>query len=80
MAKTEADDTGQSGANYPPASHGSIDPRLVRVVEKMYLTIHEASQVSGLTEGYLQGKIDSGELRKIEDQVLKIRRSDIERL
>ena len=60
----------------PVPQDNSIRPT-VPLTEKIYLTLKEASQLSGLSQHFLQTKIDSGDLRTINDTVIKIRRSEL---
>jgi excisionase family DNA binding protein len=83
MSNAETNTAIQSGttvADNPPASTGAIGPRGVRIVEKVYLTIDEASELSGLSKDYLRSKIKSAELKSLSDGVDKVRRADVERL
>ena len=47
---------------------------------KLYLTLEEASQFSGLSTNYLQKLVDEERLTAIDDGGLKIRRADLESL
>ena len=47
---------------------------------KLYLTLEEASQYSGLSSEYLQKLVDEERLTAVDDGGLKIRRADLERL
>src|SRR4051794_28419462 len=47
---------------------------------KLYLTLEEASQYSGLSAEYLQKLVDEERLTAVDDGGLKIRRVDLERL
>lgn len=47
---------------------------------KMYLTLEEASQLSGLSLNYLRGLIHEQKLKAIDDGGWKIRRNDLESL
>lgn len=47
---------------------------------KLYLTLEEASQLSGLSRGYLQKLVQEERLTAIDDGGLKVRRADLERL
>jgi SM-20-related protein len=47
---------------------------------KMYLTLEEASQLSGLSLKYLRGLIDEQKLAAVDDGGWKIRRKDVESL
>jgi SM-20-related protein len=49
-------------------------------VLKMYLTLDEASQLSGLSIKYLRGLIDNQELSAVDDGGWKVRRKDLENL
>lgn len=50
------------------------------VTEKYFLTLQEASQLSGLSPEFLQAQIDKGDLKTLEDGVEKIRRADLKKL
>ena len=71
---------GQTAANYPPISNGVSHLSDVRIVDKVYLTLDEASTLAGLSKDYLQAKIASGHLKAISDGEEKVRRSDLEKL
>ena len=45
-----------------------------------FLTLEQASEITGLTVTYLQKKIRAGELRSVRDGSSKVRRSDLARL
>ncbi len=66
-----------------PAKHHSVatvpevTPARLPPTDKMFLTIKEASQVSGLSQKYLQDLVQSGSLKSIPDTLIKIRRSDL---
>lgn len=47
---------------------------------KLYLTLEEASQYSGLSSQYLQKLVDEERLTAVDDDGLKIRRADLESL
>lgn len=47
---------------------------------KIYLTLEEASQFSGLSPGYLRGLIEADKLSAVDDGGWKVRRKDVERL
>lgn len=47
---------------------------------KLYLTLEEASEFSGLSRGYLQKLIKQEKLTAIDDGGLKVRRTDLENL
>jgi len=48
--------------------------------DKLYLTLEEASQASGLSSQYLQKLVQEERLTAVDDGGLKIRRADLERL
>jgi excisionase family DNA binding protein len=52
----------------------------VRLSERMFLNIKEASELTGLTQIYLTRRIKDGTLPAIRDGAWKIRRSDLEKL
>jgi len=52
----------------------------IRLTERHYLTVKEASRLTGLTESYLMRKIKANELPAIKDVSWKIKRSDLEKL
>jgi excisionase family DNA binding protein len=47
---------------------------------KLYLTVTEAAEYTGLTETLLRHKIKDGELKALKDRGWKIRRADLEKL
>ena len=47
---------------------------------KLYLTLEEASQYSGLSSKYLQKLVEEERLTAVDDDGLKIRRADLESL
>ncbi|HEV7744736.1 MAG TPA: 2OG-Fe(II) oxygenase [Pyrinomonadaceae bacterium] len=47
---------------------------------KIYITLEEASQFSGLSVGYLRGLIEADKLSALDDSGWKVRRKDVERL
>ncbi|HEV7682473.1 MAG TPA: 2OG-Fe(II) oxygenase [Pyrinomonadaceae bacterium] len=47
---------------------------------KIYLTLEEAAQFSGLSLGYLRGLIEADKLNAVDDGGWKVRRKDVERL
>jgi hypothetical protein len=49
-------------------------------IPKLYLTLEEASQYSGLSVEYLEGLIEEQSVRAIDDGGWKIRRADLENL
>jgi excisionase family DNA binding protein len=51
-----------------------------RFTEKLFLTVREACELSGLSRALLVRRIKSGELAALKDGSWKIRRSDIEKL
>ncbi len=79
--RREDEPSGQTGAVYTPGSQGSLDPpAVVPIAQKVYLTMEEAMKFSGLSTDYLNGKVQSGQLRVLDDGEPKIRRSDLEHL
>ncbi|MDQ6666019.1 MAG: helix-turn-helix domain-containing protein, partial [Acidobacteriota bacterium] len=54
-----------------------VTPARLPPKDKMFLTNKEASQVSGLSQKYLQDLVQSGSLKSIRDTPIKIRRSDL---
>lgn len=52
----------------------------IRLSERHYLTVKQASKLTGLTESYLMRKIKASELPAIKDVSWKIKRSDLEKL
>jgi excisionase family DNA binding protein len=52
----------------------------VRLTERMYLTVKETSELTGLTQTYVMRKIKAGVLPAIRDVGWKVRRSDLEKL
>ena len=63
-----------------PLDDGAIDRSKNPTVNKIFLTLQEASLLSGLSADYLTQMINAGNLRAIVDKEQKIRRSDLERL
>ena len=47
---------------------------------KLFLTLREASAVSGLTVAYLKRLIESGKLKHVRDRGMKVRRADLQKL
>jgi hypothetical protein len=66
-------------AEVPPVPQDVI-VQTVPLMEKLYLTLMEASQLSGLSQHFLQARIDSGDLKIINDTGIKIRRTDLKKL
>ncbi len=52
----------------------------IRLTERHYLTVKQASKLTGLSEAYLMRKIKAEELPAIKDVSWKIKRSDLEKL
>ena len=52
----------------------------VRLAEKLYLTIREASEYSGFTQAHLLRLVDASELKVVRDVSLKVKRADLEKL
>jgi len=52
----------------------------VRLSEKLYLTLNEAAEYTGLSKTLLRRKIHDGELQALKDGGFKIRRRDLEGL
>jgi len=52
----------------------------VKVSEKLYLSLDEASSYSGLTKAFLKRAIQEGRLNALMDGGYKIKRSELERL
>jgi excisionase family DNA binding protein len=48
--------------------------------QKMFLTLPEASAITGLTQAYLRRAIEDGTLKAIKDRGWRIRRKDLETL
>ena len=55
-------------------------PVAASVAESLYLNLHQASAVSGLSRTYLKRQIASGTLKAIKDRGWRIRRTDLEGL
>ena len=51
-----------------------------QVQPKFFLTLREASAVSGLTVAYIKRLVDTGKLDHVRDRGIKIRRADLQKL
>ncbi len=60
--------------------NGNGQPSKVRLSEKLYLTLNEAAEFTGLSKTLLRRKIHDGELTALRDGGFKIRREDLESL
>lgn len=49
-------------------------------VPKLFLTIEEAAQYSGLSQAYLRNQVHKGHLSALKDRGWKIRRADLDKL
>jgi len=84
----------EATADEVPASEGTEQPDMDWLIEaakslsiarpypipRLYLTLEEASEYSGLSVEYLEGLIEAQQVRVIDDGGWKIRRIDLERL
>ena len=71
---------GQSDMSWLIEAAQALQVQLPQPAVKMYLTLEEASQLSGLSLKYLRGLIDEQKLAAIADGGWKIRRKDLESL
>ena len=69
-----------NGAEFFAQFAAAVGQPQLRVGEKVYLTLGEASAYSGLSKTLLLRKVKGGELKAFKDGGWKIRRSEVEEL
>ena len=70
----------ENGAGFFAQFAAAVGNPQLRLGEKVYLTLEEASAYSGLSKTWLLRKVKAGELEAFKDGGWKIRRSELEEL